>query len=452
MADAYATQYTLNSTDNVFSTIWKLTRCMKAAGWNVVAHSNGSAKTSAGTNNNDSWGNNADPMADTYPAFDSAAAWIVMQGPKTHKIAIAGPPTGTPVRGEQIIQASSGATGELIGYVWDASTGLGWASVLPRTGSFTGTDSFVGQTSGAGFTASSIKTFVREVVFFKSTNTTSGTCYYICAEQSAESAQLFSTLAASAGATATVAPGAGGTGNAFPALGLCCRGTGGSVGHTAWLANLTSGWSQYAVIAATNAVPGAGVSADGSFYCMVGRGASSTGFLFTRMDDCEPGDIEPYAWFWNTGISSGSWVRTSSSSFGVVNVEDWANFMDSAFPGWKGYLARDCPVTSRDVLTYFYAGYRNVTRNAYFPQFVLGAPASHQMANHPNNVPPFVRDTVSLVSPFRSYKGNARWMMLMAVGSLKDTADGKKWMCVSAFTASNPAVFIGPLDGVSTPV
>ena len=335
MADAFAPNYLLNSTDNAFSAVWKLTRCMKAAGWNVVAHSNGSAKTAAGTNGNDSWGNNANPLLDTYPAFDTAAAWIVMQGPTTLKLLLSGAPSGDLLRGEQVTQPATGATGEILGTVWDASTASGWAVVQPRTGTFNGTGGVVGQLSGQSFTPSSIKTFVREMVFFKnSANTTAGTCYYICADQSAENAQLFSVLAASAGATAVIAPGAGGTGNGFPSLGIAERGTGGSVAHATWFANVTSVWQTHAMVGAVNAIPSAGTSADGSFYLYVAYtniAGTYTGFMFTRCDDTEPGDVDPYIFFWNNGNAVASWVRTTATSFSNNANESWANITSTGF-------------------------------------------------------------------------------------------------------------------------
>jgi len=209
MANKFSMNYPIESSTNIFDAIWKMTRVMKAAGWNVVAHSDGTTKTSSGTNGNDSWGNNADPMDDTYPSgFTSAAPWIVMQGPTTIKFPFTSAPTGTFVRGEPITQATSGATGELLGIVWDSDLVTGWAVVAPRTGTFNGSNAVTGAISSATFTPTSVKTFVREVMFSKQSSITyNGTAYYICADSSAESSSLFSSLAASAGCTATVHPG-----------------------------------------------------------------------------------------------------------------------------------------------------------------------------------------------------------------------------------------------------
>jgi hypothetical protein len=457
MADSFAPNYSLASTDNAFSAIWKMTRCMKAAGWETVAHSDGVTKTSSGTNNNDSWGSNANPLDDTYPSFNTAQAWIVMRGPKTLKLNLSGAPSGTFLRGEQVVQATTGATGEVLGVVWDASTVSGWAVVLPRTGSFNGTNSVTGQLSGASFTPSSLKTYVREVVFFKGTNIYQGTAYYICAEETDESAQLFSTLAAAAGTTATVAPGAGGTGNAFPALGLCVRGTGGSVSHTSWFAALSTGWGATAMIAAVNATPSAGVSADGSFHVFITRGTptgSFSGFMFSRLDDTEPGDPEPFIWWWNSGNAVSGFSRTTSTSYSNSQEDSWSNVMQQIYSQFKGYVARGCPIGARDVLTYYFGAYRGTTQSSYTPAANIGQPNPHFVQNHPNASPPYVRDFVSVVTPgtVRQHKGTVRWMAVTSYGQYKDTIDGKKLMCIQPYvTNTNPGLFIGPLDGSTTP-
>lgn len=458
MADALAPNYSLAATDNVFSAIWKMTRCMKAAGWSTVAHSDGVTKTSSGTNNNDSWGSSSNPLDDAYPAFNTAQAWIVMRGPKTLKLNLSGAPSGTFLRGEQVVQATTNATGELLGVVWDSSTASGWAVVLPRTGTFNGTNSVTGQLSGASFTPSSLKTYVREVVFAKANTTISGTAYYICAEETDESAQLYSTLATAAGCTATVPPGAGGTGNGFPALGLCVRGTGGSVSHTNWFAGLSSGWGATAMVGATNATPSAGVSADGSFYVFVTRGTptgSFSGFMFSRLDDTEPGDPEPFIWYWNAGVTAASFSRTSSTSYASDQNDSWNNIMGQTFPQFKGYVARGCPVSARDVLTYYFGTYRGSANATYLPSANIGQPNPHFVQNHPNASPPYVRDFLGVTTPgtVRQHKGNVRWMSVTSYGQYKDTIDGRKMMCIFPYvTSTNPGVFIGPLDGSTIPI
>ena len=154
MANVFYPNFANSADANVMKSVWKLTRAMKKAGWNTVAHSDGITKTSAGTNLNDSWGINADPSSDVYPAvFDTTQApWIVMSGPVTLKIPLSANPTGTLLRGEKITQATSAAEGELLGYVWSVADSSGWAVVLPRTGTFNNSNIVTGATSAATFT------------------------------------------------------------------------------------------------------------------------------------------------------------------------------------------------------------------------------------------------------------------------------------------------------------
>ena len=188
MANANASNYSLQAANNTWSAVWKLTRMMKKAGWTTAYSSDGSTKSAT-----DLWGSNVDPANDTYPAFDSVACWIVMRGPSTVKIGITAAPTGTPIRGEIVTQATSGATGELLGYVFDSVGGSGWIVIVPRTGTFNGTNNITGGTSSAVFTVSSYKLYVREVMFCKAVSSTvNGTVYYMCADSSSESTSLFS--------------------------------------------------------------------------------------------------------------------------------------------------------------------------------------------------------------------------------------------------------------------
>lgn len=463
MATKIAPNYALAASNHSFSAIWKLTRCMKAAGWNVKSHSDGTTKTAAGTNNNDSWGSNADPMNDTYPsAFDAAAAWIVLEGPKTLKLILSGAPTGTHVRGEQVSQANTSATGELLGIVWDSTTSSGWAIVMPRTGTFNGTDVVTGAVSSATFTPSALRTFTREVMFAKqSSSNVNGTCNYICANESTESASLFSTLAASAGCTATVPPGQGGTSNAFPTIALNIRGTAGSVSHADWLVNSTN-LGANAQICAVNATPGSGVSADGTFWVMTTNSSTSgvCNFVsFMRMDDSEPGDVDPFAWYWQSSNTHASFSRTTNTSTSNNAYTAWQDLLggfSAAIAPWKGYLARDCSVTARDITTSFVIGFRNIIYNSFQIQLLRNL-SIYRVANHPSSGPPIVREPFSLTSDnttMRSRKGTTRWMSIVgSTGLVLDTFDSKQWLCIIATNGNtNPAVIVGPYDGTTTPV
>src|SRR5512143_1409430 len=48
MGNVISPNYTLATTNNAKSGVWKLTRVLKAAGWNVLSSSNGTKNTTAG--------------------------------------------------------------------------------------------------------------------------------------------------------------------------------------------------------------------------------------------------------------------------------------------------------------------------------------------------------------------------------------------------------------------
>jgi hypothetical protein len=130
----------ISTVNDAFSIIWKLSRAMKAAGWVYKSSSDGTTKDTSGTATNDKWGGNANPLLDAYPSFPggntAAQAWWNAQGPSTLKIPIGakqtpGSYTGF-IRGENISQATTGAQGEIIGYIFDGYAQTGFLVVMPR--------------------------------------------------------------------------------------------------------------------------------------------------------------------------------------------------------------------------------------------------------------------------------------------------------------------------------
>ena len=193
MTNTYFVNFALNTTGDVFSGIWKLTRALKKAGWTYKSSSDGSAvKDTTGIAANDTWGGNADPALDTYPAFGALPAWWNAQGPSTLKIPIGTASTGTFIRGENITQATTGAQGELISYLWDIPTSQGYLVVAPRVDG-AGADPhgwnhvniITGALSGATITPNAtIIEYVREIVFAKGTDLLSGNIFYQCVDNS----------------------------------------------------------------------------------------------------------------------------------------------------------------------------------------------------------------------------------------------------------------------------
>jgi hypothetical protein len=249
--------------------------------------------------------------------MDTVAGWWNAQGPSTLKIPITTSAVpginGYFMRGEIISQATTGAQGEIIGYIFDGYAVQGFLVVMPRVdGSgadphgWDHTHLITGSISGANVTPSAtVIEFVREIVFWKGITTNNATTYMQCVDQSSESAQRLSVLAGSAGCTGAVAPGGGGSGNAFPTAGTyTAGGTGGSLaGQEVFVNNVVLSNIGKSQIIAANATYSSNTSADGSFIVAVSRDISvvpgnyKTLWGYQRTDNQEDGDVDPYV-FW----------------------------------------------------------------------------------------------------------------------------------------------------------
>jgi hypothetical protein len=380
-----------------FEAFWKLTRCLKKAGWKFKASSNGTTKISNGDPAADNWGggvtsnagaaaasiasptqgratitgltgivasdkgrfllisgaatgannnqhqieevlsstsvridarnfavasdaNNGaltwsilDPLGDLYStvtaALDASIAWWTGQGPSVLKIPITSESTGTFQPGENLVQTTTGAEGELLGYTY--YKGTGWLVVAPRlrgTGSGVwGWDTanlITGDDSAATVTqVGTAVDYVYEVTFVKPVaNTTIQILVTQAATVGSEATELFSYCATQAGCTATVHPGGGGTGNAFGAHAWVMWGTGTAAGTGSLVAANTSTFlflnSQYVCV---DAIPEQDYSADGSWNLFIPSttAASTTpvgGILygFNMLDNIEDGELSPY--------------------------------------------------------------------------------------------------------------------------------------------------------------
>lgn len=463
MANSYALNFAIPGATNIDQLIWKLTRTMKAAGWTYKASSNGTTKETTGVAASDLWGGNVNPLLDSYPTLDSVVAWWVGQGPQTLKIPITAAPTGTPLRGETITQATSLAEGELVGYVFDSISVSGWLVVLPHTGTFDNTHLITGSSSSATITPNgTIITYVREFMFSKvSANQTDGAIFYVCADASGESASLFSTLAASAGCTALIWPGAGGTGNTFPAIAISMRGTGGVTTGTGKLIgdNSTFGISSNSQIATVNAIPSTGVSADGSFFVAATSSASNvmSGIMYTRLDDSDPGDVDPYIFCTANNTSYASFSRTTNIGGSNTNTFTVNNIFGAATPYFTGYQARGVSTGSRDVTCTYGAGVGGNTIANTFMQTSPGSIGAWRTLNSPATTPPILREPLTVFTPgsvtssTRHIKGRCRWLAAISTGNTYDTVDSKSWLVLNVSGTGTLTLIIGPYDGSTTP-
>lgn len=417
-----------------------------------------------------------DPLLDIYPsAFQSnngSGCWINLQGPSTLKIPISAASTGTFIRGENITQSVSSAQGELVGYQFDTVSNTGYLVVMPRVngtgagvrGWSTGATTITGASSSATVpTVSSTPIeFVREMVFWKGSSTqTSGTWYYQCVDQAAESAARFSVLAASAGCTATIAPAGGGTGNAFPSPGtMACRGNGGSQSATTWIWSSTSTNVGRLQCMAVNADYTTGSSADGTWTLAIGYPAqgpgSFVGMGFYRLDNNEDGDVDPYVLF--IPNSSSSYFVNRTGSMSPSNTDNFScnnNSSTTWFCGWRrrGFATND--------------GFQQFNAASLSPvgtsqtNFVYNFTSDNDsIATSISTTPQRVRDPIWVISnqtsqnvanqPFgKMRKGTIRWGFMLAGGNGGDTYDGRRWIQLSS---SNGSWVMGPWDGVTSPL
>jgi hypothetical protein len=419
-----------------------------------------------------------DPLLDVYPfSFQlnaGSGCWINLQGPSTLRIPISAASTGLFIRGENITQSISSAQGELLGYQFDPVTNAGFLVVMPRVNG-TGGGVRGWQTTGAtvitgSSSAATVPTvtstpieYVREMVFWKGTTTqVSGTWYYQCVDQAAESTTRFSTLAGAAGTTATIAPGGGGTGNGFPIFGtFAARGNGGAQTPTTWIWSSTTINTGKAQFMAVNPDYTMGSSADGTWTLAVGYPATSPGSFvglgFYRLDNNEDGDVDPYVLFIPNGSSAyfvnriGSMSPTSSNDHFSCNNNNSTTF-------FCGFRRRGFP-TNDSFQQFNAASLTPVGTNQ--TNFIYSFTADNDsLATSLAATPQRIRDPIWVISnqttlnvanqPFgKMRKGTVRWGFMLAGGNGGDTYDGRKWIQLSS---SNGSWVFGPWDGVTSPI
>jgi hypothetical protein len=404
------------------------------------------------------------------------------------------------IRGENVTQTTTGAQGEVIGINFDYLVGTGYLVIFPRNNGsgggpfgWDGTNVITGATSGAVWTPIATPTeFVREIVIWAPTtagptNILTLTGYMQCINNNTENASRFSVLATSAGATATIAPGGGGTNNAFPTPGsYVWVGTGGAQTPARFGMITTTGTMTNAQIMCADATYDIGRSADGSFTCAIGvptNAGSYLGFTFTRLDDQEQGDVDPYI-FYNpsadtlytptrtvlTGNYTGS--ATTGQSFnagsgtlagtGVTNSTSSCNL--SAFRGWRGrgtindsfqnyqigLLVNGSPYSATNG-----TGSACMTQNT--TDIEVNTTATVNTIVNTNSV--FLGEPVWVVSAqaqARSIKGSCRWLRCVMGGTGTDTLGagtgvGFWFQLCTGSTTFFPFVS-GPWDGSTTPV
>lgn len=451
MPNAILPNRALQANDHAFSAVWGWTRAIKKAGGVYKGSGYGpSSKEITGVATADLWGGNADPELDTYPtALDGVSAWWCAALPSTFKVPCNTNSTGTFLRGETITQAVSGATGEILGFMYDPVTPANsFLAIMTRTGTFNGVNLITGGTSGATITPSAaVVEYVAEVVIWKSTNQTDGTVYYT---RCTTAEGPFSSLFASAGCTATVAPGGGGVGNGFPTTAQAPRGTAGAATHANWFMTTTVGNGKYQAVAA-NMAPSAGVTPDGTCWLVLGRpglGAGQAGgFGLFRMDDTEDGDLDPFLWYYTGSATS----RTANT--GSTDVGQWTSpsaFYSSTFAVWTGWRRRG--FTTGDAWQRYWPASLafRVNGSAYVMLDTFATPETVACTTASQKVREPVWFAAQGATKHR--KGTVRWMFYVPTGTSYDDWDTFNMIQVFTADSTNHGIIIGPFDGVTSPL
>lgn len=416
-----------------------------------------------------------DAVLDTYPsALDSVSAWWCARGPSTIKIPITASPTPGPsgltfVRGENVVQSTTGAEGEILGYVYEA--GAGYLVVAPRlrgTGAEPygwGTGNLItGGTSGATVSQNGTALEYRhEYVLWKTTNTTDGLFFCQSYEPVSEgAANAFSSLATASGCTATVGPGGGGTGNAFPSFAWVALGTGTTTdGAVSWHGTTHTTWGKAQIMCA-DAIEEQGYSADGSWTWALQNGAQDggafAGLSFMRCDDPEDGDLDPYVTM-NSGCSATLYgnSRTSAGSargFSPFEAFSFNNPMlnNSTLTMYKGWRRRGASGDASTNLQDFEAALIRPQQSSATPvlQVNNGDPERVATAIGPTQVK--TREPIWIISlqfGRKMRKGTLRWGYAVQGGGGGDLYDNKK---LAQLSPTSPGYVWGPWDEVTTPI
>jgi hypothetical protein len=412
-----------------------------------------------------------DPMGETYPTgLDSVACWWLAQGPSFLRIPITATPVAGPsgyvfLRGENIVQTTTGAEGEIRGVYFDSTTNTGYLAVYPRlrgTGSgvygWDTTNVITGSLTGSTVTQNGTAIEYRhELVIFKSTNTTHAAVSIGYFDPVADASDMFSAKVSAVGCTATNAPGYGGTGNSYPTFAWAMHGS-----------NVTSPAHQLigssgsvvgnAQIIAVDCIEEQNYSADGSFILAVGdyniTGGRYGGLVFMAVDDGEDGDLQP--WVTNTLVAFQNGDRGNVGTNILQQVDNWCSntlafgaVNNGSFGGWRGWVRRGLPSAS--------------WASSTWGEFVCAA----EFVTGPIN--PFTWDTANPESiaysatqkktriPVRLLKygapkmrkGTLRYIWLVSGGSANTTYDNKQYIQFGATASTGCAVTIW--DGVTTP-
>lgn len=421
-----------------------------------------------------------DPLGDAYSSFtaalDANIAWWCAQGPSILKIPFTVGSVGNFTVGENIVQTTTGAEGELIGYTYNSVTATGWLSVAPR---LRGTGSGVygwqtGNTITGGESAATVSQngtaldYVYEVVFTKPAANATIQIFVGQFETVAESAQLFSFCATQAGATATVAPGGGGTGNTFGAAAWVMWGTGTTAGTGSRVSGTTSTLlflnSQYICV---DAIPEQAYTADGSWAMFIATTTSAAtapvgGILygFQRLNDVEDGELSPYMTinpvgtkplYTNNRTSAGT-ITTIAGQTDMCSFAFFDATLGTArvcFNGWRGRGMVTTSSTPVDAFTEF-----EIADLAFLQTAIAFVRATNTVPRMHSSASPYAkpRGLVQLIytntTTIRMYKGSLKWLYWVNGDQVTDIyGTDPAWVQLSSNLQGS--LVLGPSDGTA---
>jgi hypothetical protein len=202
-----------------------------------------------------------------------------------------------------------------------------------------------------------------------------------------------------------------------------------------------------------------GVSQDGSWLHIQGSGLGYLTMVYTRMDNNEDGDLDPFVhqgnWLGSLNAAPNRTTDASGSGSGTDNAntgQAWINSTGSH--GFKGFRRRGL---SGETFNYFSVSMLYDFANAVYPQLINNGNPD-QIGTAPNIQ--FVRDVLWLwLTPFtaqlatgRMRKGTLRWMQLVQGATGNMTFDGMTWVSLSSISPLTGIPFIvGPWDGATVP-
>jgi len=453
-----------------------------------------------------------DPLQQTYSSNwwgnGCSGSWIILQGPSTIKVPIGNnTSTGVLIRGENVVQSSTGAQGELLGYNYDPTGGgQGYLVIAPRvvgTGSSgwsgclygwnnSGTDTVTGGISGATVTttAGPPVVYVREMMIQKFSSST-GNVYYQCIDQNplTESATtpvtgrfstMANTLTQSWGCIShIVAPGgsfyqnAGSLLNALPRYGTMVMigwtGTGvptyyaattygtSTYGYWTGCSNVGSEWGARAHTLVANNIEQQGISQDGSWIYLQsayysGNPSAYLGMACQRLDNQEDGDVDPYACQVMSSYTPATAVATACGTTNINNADNYSlpNVIWSSYSQWRGFRRRGMGQGDN-----FYGLQMAYLYDPYQGTYIMGTsnggiPDQVATAFTPTNVREPIWLYIGGTAGYpRMRKGTPRWMMLSQGTFSNQTFDSMKWISLS--NSGNAQFVVGPWDGATVP-